>query len=110
MLEPYRARNGLEAQLVLSSIGWPGSHTAREECRSEDHQLCPEPVGRFVGSMNFFDFLTNDAHRDDIDALRQELEDLGATHIVTYDELDDKKAIKAKIKEWTSGQVLIPSK
>ncbi|KAH9993668.1 hypothetical protein BJV74DRAFT_877736 [Russula compacta] len=42
--------------------------------------------------------------RDGLDALRQELEDLGATHVVTYDELDNKKAIKAKIKEWTSGQ------
>jgi mitochondrial enoyl-[acyl-carrier protein] reductase / trans-2-enoyl-CoA reductase len=41
-----------------------------------------------------------------MDALRQELEDLGATHVVTYDELKDRKAIKAKVKEWTSGQVL----
>jgi trans-2-enoyl-CoA reductase len=41
--------------------------------------------------------------------LRQELEDLGATHVVTYDELDDKKAIKAKVKEWTDGQVRISS-
>jgi len=54
--------------------------------------------------------LTGDACRDDIDALRRELQDLGATHVVTYDELDDKKAIKAKVKEWTSGQVLAPSK
>ncbi|KAI0305967.1 hypothetical protein B0F90DRAFT_948379 [Multifurca ochricompacta] len=42
--------------------------------------------------------------RDDIDMLRQELEDLGATHVVTYDELKDKKAIKAKVKEWANGQ------
>jgi len=45
---------------------------------------------------------------DDIDALRRELQDLGATHVVTYDELDDKKAIKAKVQEWTDGQVLTP--
>lgn len=37
--------------------------------------------------------------------LRQELQGLGATHVLTYDELDDKKAIKAKVKEWTNGQV-----
>ncbi|KAI0296047.1 trans-2-enoyl-CoA reductase [Russula brevipes] len=43
-------------------------------------------------------------NRDDIGVLRQELEDLGATHVVTYDELDDKKAIKAKVQEWTDGQ------
>ncbi|KAI9508199.1 hypothetical protein F5148DRAFT_943477 [Russula earlei] len=42
--------------------------------------------------------------RDDIDALRRELEDLGATHVVTYDELGDKKSIKAKVNGWTGGQ------
>jgi len=42
--------------------------------------------------------------RDNINALKQELEDLGATHVVTYDELDNKKAIKAKVNEWTGGQ------
>jgi hypothetical protein len=54
--------------------------------------------------------LTGGARRDDIDALRRELQDLGATHVVTYDDLDDKRTIKAKVKEWTGGQVLIPSK
>jgi len=39
-----------------------------------------------------------------MDTLRKDLEDLGATHVVTYDELQDKKAIKAKVKEWTNGQ------
>ena len=53
---------------------------------------------------------TNDAFRDDIDALRQELQGLGATHVLTYDELDDRKAIKAKVKEWTNGQVYTPFK
>ena len=43
--------------------------------------------------------------RDDMDTLRGDLEELGATHVVTYDELQDKKAIKAKVKEWTNGQV-----
>jgi trans-2-enoyl-CoA reductase len=47
--------------------------------------------------------------RDDMDALRKELEDLGATHVLTYDELQDKKTIKAKVKEWTNGQVFAPS-
>jgi len=43
-----------------------------------------------------------------MDTLRKDLEDLGATHVVTYDELQDKKAIKAMVKEWTNGQVFIP--
>ncbi|KAH9989857.1 NAD(P)-binding protein [Russula vinacea] len=46
-------------------------------------------------------------NRDDIDVLRQELQGLGATHVLTYDELDDKKAIKAKVKEWTNGQDIL---
>jgi mitochondrial enoyl-[acyl-carrier protein] reductase / trans-2-enoyl-CoA reductase len=46
-------------------------------------------------------------YRDDIDVLKQELEGLGATHVVTYDELVNKRAIKAKVKEWTGGQVLL---
>jgi hypothetical protein len=49
---------------------------------------------------------TTTTYRNDMNALRQELEDLGATHVVTYDELDDRKAIKAKVNEWTGGQVL----
>jgi mitochondrial enoyl-[acyl-carrier protein] reductase / trans-2-enoyl-CoA reductase len=44
-------------------------------------------------------------YRDDIDVLKQELQSLGATHVLTYDELDNKKSIKAKVKEWTNGQV-----
>jgi len=44
-------------------------------------------------------------YRDDIDVLKQELQDFGATHVLTYDELANKKSIKAKVKEWTNGQV-----
>ena len=51
------------------------------------------------------DLTSDDTCRDDIDALKRGLEDLGATHVVTYDELADKKAIKAKVNEWTNGQV-----
>jgi len=44
-------------------------------------------------------------YRDDIDVLKRELQGLGATHVLTYDELDIKKSMKAKVKEWTNGQV-----
>jgi hypothetical protein len=37
--------------------------------------------------------------------LKQELQGLGATHVLTYDELDNKMSIKAKVKEWTNDQV-----
>ena len=44
-------------------------------------------------------------YRDDMDVLKQELHGLGATHVLTYDELDNRKSVKAKVKEWTNGQV-----
>lgn len=53
---------------------------------------------------------TDGSYRDDIDVLREELQGLGATHVLTYDELDDRKAIKAKVKEWTNGQVYSSSR
>jgi hypothetical protein len=59
--------------------------------------------------MNVFDLVSHWSCSDDIGALRRELQDLGATHVVTYDKLDDKKAFKAKVIKWTDGQVLTPS-
>jgi len=49
-------------------------------------------------------------YRDDIDVLKQELLGLGATHVLTYDELDDQKSIKAKVQEWTNDKVHAPLK
>lgn len=46
-------------------------------------------------------------NRDGIDVLKQELQGLGATHVLTYDELDNKQSIKAKVKEWTNGQDIL---
>lgn len=45
--------------------------------------------------------------RNDVDVLKQELQGLGATHVLTYDELDNKKSIKDKVKEWTNGQDIL---
>jgi len=42
--------------------------------------------------------------RPDITQLKEKLHALGATHVLTYDELAD-KSIKGKIKEWTAGKV-----
>ncbi|KAG1807793.1 uncharacterized protein BJ212DRAFT_1281490 [Suillus subaureus] len=41
--------------------------------------------------------------RDDVELLKQHLELLGATHVVTYDELSD-KSLRAKVKTWTGGK------
>ncbi|TFY72020.1 hypothetical protein EVG20_g1000 [Dentipellis fragilis] len=42
-------------------------------------------------------------NRENIDELKQELTNLGATHVLTYDELLDKD-IKNKVKEWTGSK------
>ncbi|KAG1834994.1 hypothetical protein DFJ58DRAFT_821102 [Suillus subalutaceus] len=41
--------------------------------------------------------------RDNVELLKQHLESLGATHVVTYDELSD-KSLRAKVKTWTGGK------
>ncbi|KAI0313272.1 hypothetical protein OF83DRAFT_1142143 [Amylostereum chailletii] len=43
--------------------------------------------------------------RDDITSLTQELEALGGTHVVTYDELAE-KSIKSRVQEWTGGKAI----
>ncbi|OAX40684.1 NAD(P)-binding protein [Rhizopogon vinicolor AM-OR11-026] len=41
--------------------------------------------------------------REDVESLKSHLELLGATHVVTYDELFD-KSFRAKVKTWTGGK------
>jgi trans-2-enoyl-CoA reductase len=48
----------------------------------------------FTGSFN---------QRDDVELLKQHLELLGATYVVTYDELSD-KSLRTKVKTWTGGK------
>ena len=43
-------------------------------------------------------------YRDNIEELKGSLEKLGATHVLTYDELAD-KSVREKIKSWTQGKV-----
>lgn len=42
-------------------------------------------------------------NRENLDELKQTLTKLGATHVLTYDELAD-KAVREKIKGWTKGK------
>lgn len=42
--------------------------------------------------------------RDDMAPLVEHLESLGATKVLTYDDLND-KSLRGKIKEWTQGKV-----
>ncbi|ESK91908.1 trans-2-enoyl- reductase [Moniliophthora roreri MCA 2997] len=41
--------------------------------------------------------------RDNLDSLVKDLEDLGATKVLTYEDLND-KSIRGKVKEWTNGK------
>ncbi|KAG1731389.1 hypothetical protein EDB19DRAFT_1737920 [Suillus lakei] len=41
--------------------------------------------------------------REDVEPLKRHLELLGATHVVTYDELSN-KSLRAKVKTWTGGK------
>jgi hypothetical protein len=43
-------------------------------------------------------------HSESVDALKKQLEELGATHVATYDELSQ-KSFRDKVKEWTGGKV-----
>jgi NADPH:quinone reductase-like Zn-dependent oxidoreductase len=43
-------------------------------------------------------------HSESVDALKKQLEGLGATHVTTYDELSQ-KSFRDKVKEWTGGKV-----
>jgi mitochondrial enoyl-[acyl-carrier protein] reductase / trans-2-enoyl-CoA reductase len=42
--------------------------------------------------------------RPDFDALQEQLKTLGANHVLTYDELED-KSLRQRVKEWTGGKV-----
>ncbi|OBZ74186.1 putative trans-2-enoyl-CoA reductase, mitochondrial [Grifola frondosa] len=42
-------------------------------------------------------------NRPDIDALKKQLSDLGATHVLTYDDLSD-KALSRTVKQWTEDR------
>jgi len=69
-------------------------------------QYCDRQVGQFVIQIaarkgwKTINFVRN---RDDFPALRDQLTKLGATHVLTYDDLTD-KSLRNNIKEWTAGK------
>lgn len=46
--------------------------------------------------------------REDLDGMKKYLTDLGATQVLTYDDLDD-NSISERVTEWTSGKVCGPT-
>lgn len=55
------------------------------------------PYSTDIGSYTF---------RADVDSLKDQLRSLGATQVVTYDELED-KSLRDTVKKWTDGKVCI---
>jgi hypothetical protein len=48
--------------------------------------------------------LTCFSSREGVDALKKQLEKLGATYVATYDDLSD-KSFRGTVKEWSRGKV-----
>lgn len=55
-------------------------------------------ASRGLHSINFV------RNREGVDALKEQLKGLGATHVATYDDLAD-KAFRDTVKGWTGGKV-----
>lgn len=49
--------------------------------------------------------ILNRAYSDSIDELTHYLKSLGATQVITYDELTSDKSLRDRVKEWTGGKV-----
>lgn len=89
----------------MLSTGRPSCHPDSCIQRSQNDQLHSKSV-RYVlilpGSLS----LTESAQpRMNLDELTARLEGLGATKVLTYDDLDDKN-LRHKVKEWTGGKVI----
>ncbi|KAI0060290.1 hypothetical protein BV25DRAFT_1956180 [Artomyces pyxidatus] len=74
--------------VIQNGANGAGALTQNYQSRSRLSPLCAVP---------------NAYTRPDIDVLKQELKSTGATHVLTYDELDDKKSLKAKLRAWSGG-------
>lgn len=82
-------------------LGWPNGRPDRCPTGLQDTKLRPQQVGH---SQRNTTIPTDKCRRDDLDSLKQQLTSLGATEVLTYDELED-KALRGRIKELTGGSV-----
>jgi len=61
--------------------------------------------GRYVALLAHLIYLTPLFHlRNDISKLKEHLQNIGATHVLTYEDLDDHR-LRDKIRTWLDGKV-----
>lgn len=82
-------------------IGGASCNRAGQVAQIEYDQLHPEKVG----SVSSFACAFSDPsfRRTNFSDTEQYLKNLGANHVVTYDELEDKSFLE-RVKEWTGGK------
>ena len=87
-----------------TDIGWAGRHCTRKTAGIEYDQLhskqvsFPNLIARIPSGPTFC--------RENFSDVEQYLKSLGATHVVAYDDLED-KSFPGRVKEWTGGKVYI---
>jgi hypothetical protein len=87
-----------------TDAGGASCHYAGQATRIKHDQ--PHP-GQVRSTLSILRILSNPSfHRDDFSDVEQYLKNLGANHIITYGDLED-KSISDRVKEWTGGKVCV---
>ncbi|KAG6837167.1 hypothetical protein H0H93_013757 [Arthromyces matolae] len=94
-VNPPTAYNMLNEYLRLDEGDWVVQNGANSAVGQAVIQIA---AARGLKTLNFV------RSRDNLTQLVKELEDLGATKVLTYDALSD-KAVRKEIQEWTGGKV-----
>lgn len=81
-------------------LGRTSGHTNCGSPRAKNPQLGAEPVGLY----DQYSDIPNLSFSDDISQLKEQLQKLGATQVLTYEELTE-KSLRDDIKTWTGGKV-----
>jgi len=95
-VNPATAYNMLSDVVDLKEGDWVIQNGANSAVGQAVIQIA---ASRGLKTINFI------RHRDGVDGLTKQLKDLGATHVATYDDLDD-KSFRHTVKEWTGSKAI----
>ncbi|KIM90612.1 hypothetical protein PILCRDRAFT_812366 [Piloderma croceum F 1598] len=95
-VNPATAYNMLSEFVDLKEGDWVIQNGANSAVGQAVIQIA---ASRGLKTINFI------RNRENVDALKKQLEELGATHVTTYEELSQ-KSFRDKVKEWTGGKPL----
>ncbi|EKM81997.1 hypothetical protein AGABI1DRAFT_119018 [Agaricus bisporus var. burnettii JB137-S8] len=93
-VNPPTAFNMLKDYAKLEEGDWVMQNGANSAVGQAVIQIA---AARNLKTLNFV------RNRDDISQLKEQLSSLGATQVLTYDDLED-RALRSKVKEWTNGK------